>query len=126
MSNPAQILDGAPPIGTTALTINSVTYLVNTKSIKCEYASAENRKANATPNQKVWVKGRYMFEAELQLETTSTAYPQGGQTFTYTPPNESSITFVVIPSDVLDESNEVAIRVTKLNAEQVINAITTV
>ncbi len=67
-----------------------------------------------------------MFEAELQLASSSTAYPPGGQTFTYSPPNEASpITFVVIPEDIDDRTNDIAIRTTKLKAEQAIGAITT-
>ena len=126
MSQPNEILDGTPPHGTTPLTINAVTYIVNTQSIKCTYASDENHTSTGLPNQKLWVKGRYMFEAELQLATGSTAYPPGGTTFTYTPPNESSpVTFVVIPEDIFDATNDVKIRTAKLKAEQVIIGITT-
>jgi hypothetical protein len=67
-----------------------------------------------------------MFEAELQLATGSTAYPPGGATFTYQPPNEASaVTFVVIPEDIYEETNEVKIRTAKLKAESVVNSITT-
>ena len=126
MSQPNEILDGTPPHGTTTLTINAVAYIVNTQSIKCTYTSDENRTATGLPNQKLWVKGRYMLEAELQLASGSTAYPPGGVTFTYTPPNEASpITFVVIPEDIQDTTNDVKIRTAKLKAEQAIGSITT-
>ena len=48
MSQPKEILDGAPPHGTTPITIDGVLYIVNTKSIKCEYAKDVNRNANGT------------------------------------------------------------------------------
>ena len=127
MPTPSRILDGAPPFGTNSVTMvtSAVTYIVNSETITPNWGEAENRTANAGPNQALYVKGRYSYSGEWQLGTSGTAYPVPGDTFTRTVPNEgSSVTFVVTETP-FEYTNEVAIRVAKVTAKQAIGTITT-
>jgi len=125
MAVPNEILDGAPPHGTSTVTINSITYIVNKETITPEWKSAENSTSTGRPNQMVLVKGRYKIVFELQLASSGTAFPPPGAQFFRTPPNESSpITFFV--SEVpYEATNEVQIRVANVTALEAIATITT-
>lgn len=126
MAIPNQILDGTPAYGTTSITINSVTYIVNKETITPNWTSTETQNADGTPNQKRWTKGRYTAEYELQLASGSTAFPPAGSTFTRTPPNETSpVTFVTTSVPYEAENSPGSIRTAKVTAESTVNAITT-
>ena len=126
MAVPNQILDGTPAYGTTSITINAVTYIVNKETITPNWSNAETYNADGTPNQKRWTKGRYTAEYELQLASGSTAFPPPGSTFTRTPPNETSaVTFVTTTVPFEAENAPGSIRTAKVSAESTVNAITT-
>jgi len=126
MAVPSQILDGTPAYGTTSITINAVTYIVNKETITPNWTDAETFNADGTPNQKRWTKGRYTAQYELQLASGSTAFPPPGSTFTRTPPNEtSSVTFVTTTVPYEADNGPGTIRVANVTAESTVNAITT-
>jgi len=126
-TTPNRILDGAPPFGTTSVTMitSAVTYIVNTETITPVWGEAENRTATAGPNQSIYVKGKYTYSGEWQLGTSGTAYPIPGDTFSRTVPNEASAITFVVTETPFEYTNEVAIRVAKVTAKQAIGTITT-
>jgi len=118
MPVPNQILDGTPAYGTTTITINAVTYIVNKKTITPNWSSTEDFTAAGLPNRKHWTKGRYTWQAELQLASGSTAFPAPGATFTDTPPNETSaVTFAVTVVPQEEDNTPGGIRVVNVTAE---------
>ena len=127
MSTPNRILDGAPPFGTNSVTMagSAVTYIVNSETITPNWGEAENRNANAGPNQSIYVKGKYTYSGEWQLGTSGTAFPVPGDTFPRTVPNEASTVNFVVTETPFEYTNEVAIRVAKVTAKQAIGTITT-
>lgn len=125
MSTPNQILDGVPLTGTTPVTCNSVTYGVNRESCPVVYEDASNKSSPGRRNQKIWVKQPYVYSGEWQLPSGSSAYPPPGATFTRTLPNEASpITFVVLRPGY-EATIDVSIRAIPIEAEEVVNSITT-
>jgi len=95
MSVPNQILDGTPAYGSVNLTINSVVYACNTFNCTTDTKEAEDETILGYPQRRRVVRGRYKITAEVQLATNSTTYPKFGDTFTFTPKNDSSITFYI-------------------------------
>jgi hypothetical protein len=118
MAQPTYVLDGTMAYGSETLTINSVAYIVN--NLKCEGSATEASDETATgaPNRMRITKGRYTITAQLQLAASNTVYPTLGQTFPYTPPNESSaLTFAIkIPPAFEEENQASAIRVLNISA----------
>lgn len=127
MAIPNQILDGTPPHGTLGTaTINAVAYIVEDEKCTPHWNSAEDRKADSTPNRKRWVKDRYDLELKLQLASSGTPYPPAGTTYNYTPKSEASaITFVVLdtPEERNNETSFIETATIKLQAT--VGAITT-
>lgn len=129
MPIPTIIQDGTQPYGTgSPITIGAVTYVVESENITPQQTTAEDFHADGTPNRKRWTKGRYNHDLTLQLATGSTTYPVAGQTYTRTPPNESSpVTFVVpytVPYVATNSAGD--IRTCQFTAESVVNSITLV
>lgn len=124
---PTNILDGTPPYGTIGtITLNAVTYVVESEKCTPHWVTAEDRTATGTPNRKRWVKDRYDLELKLQLASSSTAYPPPGTTYSYTPKNEASaLTFVVL--DTPRETNNEAsfIETATIQLQSAIGSITT-
>lgn len=118
MAVPNQILDGTPAYGTSSITIDSVTYIVNKETITPNWATAEDFTASGLPNRKRWTKGRYTWQGELQLADSSTEFPTPGATFTRTPPNEASaVTFAVTTVPYEADNQPGSIRVANVTAE---------
>lgn len=128
MSTPSSyIKDGSPPSGTTTVTTitGAVSYIVNNESITPTWDEASNRTATGGPNQLLLVKGRYKYSGEWQLASGSTAYPTPGDTFLRTVPNEASAVTFVVAGTPFEYTNEVQIRVAKVEGWQAIGTITT-
>jgi len=127
MPVPNIVLDGSMPYGSRTLTINAVTYKVNSLDIDRPTATAEDNNTDGSPNRARWTAQRSTLAAELQLATGSTAYPQFGQTFTDTfDSNYGAETFVVTAAAYSESNDPGEIRTVSITASEVINSITTV
>ena len=127
MPVPKIVLDGSMPYGSRILTINAVTYKVNSLTIPRATATAEDNDEAGNPNRKRWTATRHVLTAELQLATGSTVYPQFGNTFSGTfDSNYGSENYVIVAADYEETNDPGAIRTVSITAEQVINTITTV
>lgn len=127
MSTPANFIkDGTPPSGTTTITTSeAVTYIVNNETITPTWDEASNRTATGGPNQLLLVKGRYKYSGEWQLASSSTTYPTPGATFTRAVPQEAATVTFVVAGTPFEYTNEVQIRVAKVEGWQAIGTITT-
>ncbi len=128
MSVPSLILDGIMPYGTgTPLTINGITYAIESENITDNWTEAEDFTAEGKPNRLRLTKQRYTGSYTVQLATGSTQYPAQGQTFQRTPPNEASpVTFIVtgVPYTATNSAGD--IRTCTFNVKQAIGNVTTV
>tara|TARA_R110000868_G_scaffold232900_1_gene486614 strand:- start:679 stop:1065 length:387 start_codon:yes stop_codon:yes gene_type:complete len=127
MAVPSVILDGTMPYGTgSAITINSVSYIITDEEITPEWAEAMDNAATGYPGRARYTKQRYKWSATLQLATSGTAFPPPGSTFTRTVQNEATaITFVVLETPYSATNAPGDIRTAKVTGRQVINSITT-
>ena len=126
MALPSIILDGVMPYGTTPITINGVTYIVDDNSLTPNWTTAEDQTSSGGPGRARYTKGRWEGTMTLQLATGATAYPPSGATFTYPVPNEGNLTFVVLNVPYTSNNQPSNIRTCTITARQVIYAITTV
>lgn len=81
-ANPA-INDGSVYYGSVVLTINAVTYVADDFEITYPTKIIERTNEFDEPEAQVAVPGFVTGSATLQLETSSTAVPTVGQTFTH-------------------------------------------
>jgi len=127
MAVPSVILDGTMPYGTgSAITINSVSYIMNNEVITPDWAEAKDNAGTGSPGRRRWTKQYYTWEAELQLATSGTAFPPPGSTFQRTPPNEASpVTFYVVQTPYNSSNQPSDIRVAKITAHEAKNSVTT-
>lgn len=129
---PAEILDGAPPVGTIGtITIDSVAFPVLSEKLTPTWKSVEDYTAIGYPNRKRWVKDRYKLDLTLQLSrlsghTYGGAYPISGSTFTYVVSGETAAVNFVVTEVPIERDNGQAIETAKITAEQTIGTVTTV
>jgi len=115
------------PYGSRTLTINAVTYKVNSLDIDRPTAEASDNNTDGTPNRARWTAQRASFTAELQLATGSTALPQFGNTFSDTfDSNYGSESFVITNSPYSESNDPGEIRTVSITAAKVINGIVVV
>ena len=127
MPVPSSFLDGEMPYGTTPVTIDGETYIV--KSFVPDNPVAEVVDENSTggDSRARVVRKQRGFSAELQLATSSTVYPQFGDTFTYvTDANYGTETWVVHTATAPRSNGAGDIRTVSVTGKSVINSITTV
>lgn len=130
MPIPANIFDsngGAMPYGTSPVTANGVTYIVNSEDITPDYTEFRARNSDGSPGQARWTREPLMYVGEWQLATSATAYPAPGITFTRTVPNVTSpVPFVIVPGVPFHADNQPgSVRVAAITAKEVIYSITT-
>lgn len=87
--------DGSFPYGSHVLSINAVNYVAEDISLDKPSTVAENMDEDGNYSGGVGAAGAITGSATLQLETTGTALPSLGQTFTSVLKNESSATYIV-------------------------------
>ena len=127
MAVPKIILDGTQAYGTRTLTIGGVAYKVNNISVTRPSTEAEDENTDGTPNRRRETRGRATLTGELQLATSSTAYPKFGDTFSATfDAQYGSETFVLKPVPYGETNAAGDIRVVAIEATEVINSITVV
>ena len=133
MAVPQVINDGVTAFGTTgisgnegAVTINSITYVVEAQTITPNWNQASDQTATGNPGRTRFTKQAYTGSITLQLATQTTQYPNAGATFTRAVPNESaSLTFVVLSAPYELSNSDTGIRTVTVQIQQVINSITT-
>jgi hypothetical protein len=127
MPVPNSFLDGEMPYGTTPVTIDGETYIVKSFTPDNPVAEVVDEDSNGSDSRARVVRKQRGFSAELQLATSSTAYPQFGDTFTYiTDPNYGTENWVVHTATVPRSNGASDIRTVSLTGKSVINSITTV
>lgn len=128
---PAEILDGAPPIGTEGtVTFNSVAFPVLESKVTPTWKFTEDLTSQGLPNRSRWVKDRYKLELTLQLPRVSShayggPYPISGQVCTWAVNGETaSVPFVIIDVPI-ERNNSGAIETAKISLVQTIGTVTT-
>lgn len=113
--------------GTQAITINSVTYIVNNFNVSRSADEVVDTNAVGTPTRARATETLASFTAELQLATSSTAYPKFGQTFALTvDANYGSETWRLDPVNHSETREAGDIRVLNISGKKAIGTITTV
>ena len=113
--------------GSTAVTIDSQAYIVNSWSVDRPVDEVVDKGSTGLPARARATAQQAGFNAELQLESGSTAFPQFGDTFTYTcDSNYGSETWVVhtVVPNISNDSG--AIRTITVTGKKVLSGITTV
>ncbi len=128
MAAPRIVLDGTQAYGSRTLTIGGVAYKANNIKVARPHTDAKDEDTNGTPGRARYTADRAVLTAELQLATSSTAYPVFGTTFsaTFDSAAYGSETFVVMPVEQEEDNGEGNIRKFTLVANLVVNSITTV
>ena len=127
MPTPNIVLDGSQPYGSRTLTINGVAYKANNIQIQRPTTDVEDQSTDGTPGRARYTRQRATLTAELQLATSSTAYPIFGNTFSATfDSNIGSETFVLMLTPWEESNSPSEIRVANITAKTVVNSITTV
>lgn len=123
MSSPAIVVDAVGmAYGSATVTIDSVAYILNNIKVGRAVTEANDTGVDGRPNRNRYTIGVDELTAELQLATSSTAYPQFGKTFTYTlDSNYGSETWIVMPTDAEQSNEPGAIRVAPLKAKKATN-----
>ena len=116
------------PYGTgSAITINSVAYIMTDEEITPEWNEAHDNLATGAPGRSRYTKGLYKWSATLQLAASGTAFPPPGSTFTRTVPNEASpITFFILETPYSATNQPSDIRVAKVTGRQYTGTLSTV
>jgi|SRR6185437_1341612 len=128
---PAEILDGAPPIGTEGtVTFNSVAFPVLNSKVTPSWKFVEDLTSQGLPNRGRWVKDRYKLELTLQLPRVSGhayggPYPISGQVCTWTINGENAAVPFVIVEVPIERVNSGEIETAKINLVQTIGTVTT-
>ena len=128
MPVPNIVIDGAMAYGSTAVTIDSQSYIVNSWSVDRPVDEIVDKGSTGLPARSRATAQQAGFNAELQLESGSTPFPQFGDEFTYTCDanygSENWIVHTCIPNISNDSG---AIRtVTVTGKKRITGAITTV
>ena len=129
MSVPKMYLDGTMAYGsrTITTTTGAVTYIASNIKVDRPTTEAIDEHADGTPGRRRETAGVATLTAELQLATSSTAYPVFGDTFTTTlDSNYGSETWVISPVPHEEDNKPGSIRVVNITAKKVINSITLV
>ncbi|MFA7301868.1 MAG: hypothetical protein WC069_06180 [Candidatus Shapirobacteria bacterium] len=131
MAAPTIVLDGSAPYGTgSPISISGVTYILENINIDRGNSEANSRDGSGRPNRARYTADVPTMTADLQLATSSTAYPAFGATFTYTADNAAygSETWIVLPQNFVATNGEGDIRIAPLRAKKAINptGVTTV
>lgn len=127
MPVPNIVIDGAMAYGSTAVTIDSQSYIVNSWSVDRPVDEVVDKGSTGLPVRARATAQQAGFNAELQLESGSTPFPQLGDTFTYTcDSNYGSETWVVhtVVPNISNDSG--AIRTITVTGKKVLSGITTV
>lgn len=115
------------PYGSTAVTINSVVYIVKSFTPDRPVSEVVDEDANGSDARARVVRKQSGFSAELQLATSSTAYPQFGQTFSYTVDSNYGAETWVVHNAIPNISNAAGdIRTVNVTGKSVLVSITTV
>lgn len=126
------VLDGTQAYGTPnsgTITINGVAYILENVNVDRPESKALSRDGSGRPNRQRFTADVATLTADLQLATSSTAYPGFGTTFTLTvDANYGSETWIVMPQNFVATHGEGDIRIAPLRATKAINpgSITTV
>lgn len=130
MSIPNRVSDASAtmPMGTTSVTTSGGgTFVVNNEKIELEWKEAsEEYTATGGPGRKAATKQRWNYEGEWQVSSNGVTYPNAGQTFSRTCPNDGAKTFVlknVPPYEASADPGQ--IRVIKVTGYQVIYGVIT-
>ena len=124
---PRSFRDGDMPFGTTDVSINSVTYIVKSFSPDNPVAEVVDENAIGTDSRARVIRKQRGFSAELQLATSSTAYPKFGDTFTYVTDSQYGTETWVVHTAVPNVSNAAGdIRTVSITGKEVLSSITTV
>jgi hypothetical protein len=127
MPVPSSFLDGEMPYGTTPVTINSIVYIVKSFSPDRPVSEVVDENSVGGDSRARVVRKQSGFTAELQLATTSTAYPKFGDTFSYTVDSNYGAESWVVHSAIPGLSNGAGdIRTLSVTGKSVLVGITTV
>lgn len=127
MSVPNIVLDGVMAYGSQTVTINSVTYIGNNIQISRGKDEVIDTGATGIPTRRRATETLATISLELQLATSSTAYPKFGQTLTLTvDANYGAEDFVLDPVNHSETREAGDIRVLNLTGVKKMGTITTV
>lgn len=115
------VLDGSMAYGTgSAITIGGTSYIIENVNIDRGNSEANSKDALGRPNRARYTIDVPTLTADLQLATSSTAYPAFGSTFTYSA-DQGSETWIVLPQNFAATNGEGDIRIAPLRAKKAIN-----
>jgi len=119
------VLDGTMAYGTPnsgVITIDSIVYILENVNVDRGVSNAMTRDGRGVPNRQRFTADVPTLTADLQLATSSTAYPAFGETFTITvDAHYGSETFIVQPQAFVATNGEGDIRIAPLKATKAIN-----
>ena len=116
------------PLGTTAVTTSAnATFVVNNEKIELDWkTTSDEHTATGGPGRVAMTKQRWKYEGEWQVPNSSATYPNAGQTFSRTCPNDGSKTFMLTSVPPYEATADPGtIRVIKVNAIQVVYGVIT-
>jgi hypothetical protein len=127
MSVPNIVLDGVMAYGSQTVTINSVTYIANNVQISRGKDEVIDTGATGIPTRRRATETLATISMELQLATSSTAYPKFGQTATLTvDANYGAEDWVLDPVNHTETREAGDIRVLNITGVKKMGTITTV
>lgn len=126
MPVPNGYLDGTMQYGTSPVTINAVTYILNNISVDRPSTEAKDQNSVGSDQRRRVTATNPTLSAELQLATSSTTRPKFGDTFSVTlDSNYGSETWALDPVNYEADNGPGNIRVVKITAQKVINGSVT-
>lgn len=130
MSIPNRVSDASAtlPMGTTSVTTSAgSTFVVNSETLTLDWKDTNDEyTATGGPGRKASTKQRWNYEGEWQVPNNSATYPNAGQTFTRSCPNDGTKTFILKSPPPYEASNDPGnVRVIKVSAYQQIYGVIT-
>ena len=124
---PSIVLDGTMAYGSRSITINGTAYILNNFTIDRPTIEASDETAVGAPGRRRETAGRATLTGELQLATSTTPFPQFGDTWTMTCDSNYGVeTWQASPPSYTESNQPSDIRVVPLKATKVYYGITTV
>lgn len=131
MAAPVIVIDGAQAYGTPnsgVVTINATAYIIENFVVDRGNSEAMSRDGRGVPNRQRFTADVPTATCDLQLATSSTPYPNFGDTFTFTvDANYGAELWIVLPQNFNATNGEGDIRIAAMRCKKSITgSVTTV